>query len=206
VRILIVEDHELMLEGIRHALALDGCFQLVGEARTGSEILPLVDRTNPHVVMLDNCIDGLGYLKRIRARHPNVKVVIWSRSTDFDHIQAAFQRGACGYILTSISASDLGPAIRQAVDGTAYHALGLPAINEKAAARAAGLSDREADILKGVAGGRSNKAIAADLSITAPTVKFHLTSIYRKLAISNRTEAALWAISKGLDVERKATL
>jgi DNA-binding NarL/FixJ family response regulator len=205
VRILIIEDHELMLEGMRHALALDGSFELVGEARTGSEVLPLVGRTNPHVVMLDNRLDGLGCLKRIRTRHPEVKVVIWSRSTDFDHIQAAFQHGACGYILTSISVGDLGPAIRQAVDGTAYHALGLPAISDESAARAAGLTDREADVLKGVAGGRSNKAIAADLSITPQTVKFRLTSIYRKLGISNRTEAALWAISKGLDIERETS-
>jgi len=206
MRILIADDHELMLQGVRHALALDGGFELVGEARTGSEVLPLVSRTNPDVVLLDlrmPGIDGLGCLQRIRARHPEVKVVICSMSTDVDQIQAAFQRGACGYVVKSIPPGDLGPAIRQSVDGTAYHALGLPAMSEETAARAAGLTEREATVLKGVAAGLSNQAIAEELWVTPQTVKFHLTSVYRKLGISNRTEAALWAIGKGLDVEKE---
>jgi DNA-binding NarL/FixJ family response regulator len=193
-----------MLDGIRTALQLDGGFEIVGEARTGAEVLPLVGRTDPDVVLLDMRmpgIDGLGCLQRIRAAYPAVKVVICSISTDIDQIQAAFKRGASGYVVKTIVPGDLGPAIRQAVDGTAYHALGLPAISEETAARTAGLSDREAEVLKAVASGLSNKAIAAELWVTAQTVKFHLTSIYRKLGISNRTEAARWALSKGLDFE-----
>jgi DNA-binding NarL/FixJ family response regulator len=122
-------------------------------------------------------------------------------SSDPDKIQSAFRLGACGYILKTINPIDLASAIRQAVEGTAFHALGLPAMSEQTAGREAGLSDREFEILKALSRGLSNKAIAAELWITVQTVKFHLTSIYRKLGINNRTEAARWALGKGVDHE-----
>jgi DNA-binding NarL/FixJ family response regulator len=201
VRILLADDHGLMLAGARRALELDGGFEVVGEARTGSQVLPLVGRTEPDAVLLDlrmPGVDGLGCLQRIREEHPDVKVVMCSVSADPDQIQGAFKRGACGYVLKTINPIDLGSAIRQAVEGTAYHALGLPAMDEETVARSAGLTEREVEIVKAVSRGLSNKAIAAELWITVQTVKFHLTSIYRKLGISNRTEAANWALSKGL--------
>ena len=207
--ILLADDHGLMRAGARRALELDSGFEIVGEARTGPEVLPLVARTNPDVVLLDlrmPGVDGLGCLQRIRAAHPAVKVVMCSMSNEADLIQSAFKRGACGYILKTIEPRDLGSAIRQAVDGTAYHALGLPAMDEELGGRAAGLTDREIDVVKAVSRGLSNKAIAAELWVTVQTVKFHLTSIYRKLGISNRTEAASWAFGKGLtaDLEQVA--
>ena len=128
-----------------------------------------------------------------------MKVVMCSMSADPDQIQGAFKRGACGYVLKTINPIDLGSAIRQAVEGTAYHALGLPAMDEETVARSAGLTEREVEIVKAVSRGLSNKAIAAELWITVQTVKFHLTSIYRKLGISNRTEAASWALRAGLN-------
>jgi DNA-binding NarL/FixJ family response regulator len=190
-----------MLAGARRALELDGGFEVVGEARTGSQVLPLVGRTAPDAVLLDlrmPGVDGLGCLQRIREEHPDVKVVMCSMSADPDQIQGAFKRGACGYVLKTINPIDLGSAIRQAVEGTAYHALGLPAMDEETVARSAGLTEREVEIVKAVSRGLSNKAIAAELWITVQTVKFHLTSIYRKLGISNRTEAANWALRTGL--------
>jgi DNA-binding NarL/FixJ family response regulator len=203
MKILLADDHGLMLAGVRHALENDG-FQVVGEARTGSEVLPLVGRTAPEVVLLDlrmPGIDGLGCLQRIRDQYPDVKVVMCSMSSDPDQIQGAFQRGACGYILKTINPIDLGSAIRQAVEGTAYHALGLPAMDEESVARTAGLTERESEVIKAVARGLSNKEIARELWVTVQTVKFHLTSIYRKLGITNRTEAARWALAKGLNYE-----
>ena len=83
------------------------------------------------------------------------------------------------------------------MDGTAYHALGLPALNESTVARAAGLTERELEIVKAVARGLSNKAISKELWVTEQTVKFHLTNVYRKLGVANRTEAARWAFSHG---------
>jgi len=203
VKILLADDHGLLLAGVRKALEADG-FEIVGEASSGPEVLPLVGRKSPDVVLLDlrmPGMDGLTCLQRIRAEHPEVKVVMCSMSSDPDQIQGAFKRGACGYILKTINPIDLGSAIRQAVEGTAYHALGLPAMNDETVARSAGLTERESEIVKAVARGLSNKAIAAELWITVQTVKFHLTSIYRKLGISNRTEAASWALAKGLNYE-----
>ncbi len=193
-----------MLAGERQALEADEGFEIVGEAQLGSEVLPLVGRTAPDVVLLDIRMPGIGgldCLQRIRERHPDVKVVMCSMSSDPDKIQSAFRLGACGYILKTINPIDLASAIRQAVEGTAFHALGLPAMSEQTAGRAAGLTEREFEIVKALCRGLSNKAIAAELWITVQTVKFHLTSIYRKLGISNRTEAARWALGKGLDHE-----
>ena len=124
MRILLADDHGLMLTGARLTLEADG-FEIVGEAQSGPQVLPLVARTNPEVVLLDlrmPGIDGLECLSRIRDRHPEVKVVMCSMSNDADQIQGAFRRGACGYILKTIDPIDLGSAIRQAVYGTAFHA------------------------------------------------------------------------------------
>ncbi len=201
MRILLADDHGLMLAGARTALESEGGFEIVGEARTGPEVLPLVGRTNPDVVLLDlrmPGMDGHDCLQRIRERHPEVKIVMCSMSSDPDQIQSAFMRGACGYVLKTIDPIDLGSAIRQAVNGTAYHALGLPAIDSDAVARTAGLTEREFEVVQAVSRGLSNQAIAQELWVTVQTVKFHLTSIYRKLGVSNRTQAAGWALGKGL--------
>ncbi len=207
MKILIADDHGLMLAGVRQALEDDRDFEVVGEARTGPEVMPLVGRRAPEIVLLDlrmPGVDGLTLLQRIRAEHPEVKVVMCSMSSDPDQIQAAFRHGAAGYILKTINPLDLGSAIRQAVEGTAFHALGLPAMTEDTAAKSAGLTEREIEIVKAVSRGLSNKAIAAELWVTVQTVKFHLTSIFRKLGISNRTEAANWALGKGILAERPA--
>jgi DNA-binding NarL/FixJ family response regulator len=201
MRILIADDHPLMLAGMRRTLAASDGFEVVAEARSGPEVMPLVRRTSPDVVLLDlrmPGIDGLGCLDRIIANDPRTKVVIVSASGDPDLIQAAFKHGACGYVVKGIELIDLASAIRQAVDGTAYHALGLPALNEESAAKAAGLTERELMIVKAVARGLSNPAIGKELWVTQQTVKFHLTNIYRKLGVTNRTGAARWAFAHGL--------
>jgi len=200
MKLLIADDHPLVVVGIRQMLERDESFEVVGTASSGSEVLPLVGRLNPDVVLLDlrmPGIDGLGCVERIRARHPNVKIVVLSVSTDPEQIQAAFKRGACGFVIKSIDPKDLVSAIRQAVEGTAFHALGLPALTENTVARAHGLTERELTIMKGVARGLSNQAIGKEAWVTEQTVKFHLTNIYRKLGVTNRTEAARWAFAKG---------
>jgi DNA-binding NarL/FixJ family response regulator len=199
-KVLLCDGQALMLVGVRQVLEQAEGFDVVGEARVGSEVLPLIGRTNPDVVLLDMRmpgIDGLGCLDRIRLRHPNVKVVIFSVSTNTEPIQAALARGASGYIVKNINPLDLPSALRQAVEGTVYHALGLPELNDTSIAKAAGLTERELTIIKAVARGLSNQAIAKELWVTEQTVKFHLTNIYRKLDISNRTEAARWAYAQG---------
>lgn len=207
MKLLIADDHPLIVAGVRQILEREPLFEVVGTAATGAEVLPLVARLNPDVVLLDlrmPGVDGLGCLERIRARHPMVKVIILSMTTDPEQIQAAFKRGACGFLIKTIDLNDLASAIRQAVAGTAFHALGLPALNENAVARAAGLTERELTIMKAVSRGLSNQAIGKELWVTEQTVKFHLTNVYRKLGVTNRTEAARWAFAKGFAAESTA--
>jgi NarL family two-component system response regulator LiaR len=200
MRVLIADDHPLIRLGIRSALEADG-YEIVGEAAAGPEVLPLVGRTAPDVVLLDlrmPGIDGLGCLRRITERYPKVRVVVVSASASIEQIEASFRNGACGYVVKGINVFDLPSAIRQAIDGTAYHAMGLPFLNEESSARAAGLTDREITILKALTRGDTNKMIGQELWVTEQTVKFHLTNVYKKIHVANRTEAARWAFSNGL--------
>jgi DNA-binding NarL/FixJ family response regulator len=209
MNVLIADDHPLFLAGVRALLGREEGFNVIGEARYGPEVLPLVSRLHPDLLLLDlrmPGLDGLACLERVRARHPKLKIVVLSMCTEPEQIQAAFKRGACGYVLKSIDANDLTSAIRQAVDGTAYHAFGLPALDEDTSARLAGLTEREIEIVKAVARGLSSQAIGKELWVTEQTVKFHLTNIYRKLNVSNRTEAARWAFSQGFVAEPTADL
>jgi DNA-binding NarL/FixJ family response regulator len=198
--VLIAEDHKLIVEGVKRALEEAEDFEVVGECSSGSQVLPLVGRTNPDVVLLDLRMpgaDGLTCLAQIKKRYPEVKVVVLSVSTDENVIQTVLMRGASAYIVKSINPIDLPSALRQAVEGTMFSAIGLPEPGESAA-KAAGLTEREAAILSALARGLSNEAIGKELWVAEQTVKFHLTNIYRKLGVSNRTEAARLAYQNGL--------
>jgi len=200
MKVLIADDHRLIVEGVRRALEEDGGFEIVGEAEDGSQVLPLVVETRPDIVVLDlqmPKVDGLACLDEIRRHCPETKVVILSASTDEQLIELVLQRGARAYIVKSVNPIDLPAALRQAVDRTVYHAFGLPTERDSAA-KAAGLTKREIAILKAVARGHSNEAIAKEFWVTEQTVKFHLTNVYRKLGVSNRTEAAHLAYKQGL--------
>ena len=126
-----------------------------------------------------------------------MKVVVLSVSTDENVIQTVLKRGASAYIVKSINPIDLPSVLRQAMEGTVYSAIGLPEAGDSAA-RAAGLTEREAAILSALARGLSNEAIGKELWVAEQTVKFHLTNIYRKLGVANRTEAARLAYQHGL--------
>jgi len=202
----MADDHPVVLAGLRRSLENDGGFDVVGEAYSGAQVLPLIHRTEPDVVLLDMHMpgmDGLGCLARIRATHPEVKVIICSVAVDRETIEAAFRGGACGYIVKTVEPRDLGAAIRQAIDGTTYQPVNSGSTAASDVARAAGLTDREFEILKLVAAGMANKRIARDLWVTEQTVKFHLSNVYRKLSVANRTEAAHWAFSRGLNETRE---
>jgi DNA-binding NarL/FixJ family response regulator len=202
MKVLIADDHRLMLDGIKRALIEAPDIEIVAEAHSGSQVLPLVARTNPDVALLDIRMphfDGLACLDAIQKRYPKVKVVVLSVFSDAEHIQSALSRGASGYIVKSINPLDLPSALRQAVEGNVYHAVGVPEPNaEGGGAKAAGLTEREFTILKAVARGLSNQAIGKEMWVTEQTVKFHLTNIYRKLGVANRTEAARYAYQHGL--------
>ncbi|MCW2963053.1 MAG: two component transcriptional regulator, LuxR family [Actinomycetia bacterium] len=207
VRVLMADDHPVLLQGLRRSLELDGGFEIVGEAYDGAQVLPLIRRTSPDVVLLDMHmpgIDGIGCIARIRRAHPEVKVVMCSMESATDQVEAAFLAGACGYVVKTVDPRDLAPAIRQAVAGTAFQPVGVTTSDDTRIARSAGLTCREIEILRCVARGKSNKTIGRELWVTEQTVKFHLSNIFRKLSVTNRTEAARWAFSKGLHESTEA--
>jgi len=201
LRVLIADDHRLMVEGTKQALEKAGGFEVVGEAVNGAQVLPLVRRLKPNLVLLDlrmPQIDGLTCLAKIRKEFPDVKVAILSVSQEPELIQTALKRGASAYIVKTIDPDDLAGALRQALDGNVFTTAGVTEDPGERAARDAGLTERELSIVRAVARGLSNEAISKELWVAEQTVKFHLTNIYRKLGVSNRTEAARYAFEQGL--------
>ena len=201
IKVIIADDHQLILQSLRAALDADEGFDVVGQTDSGAHVLPLVGRTNPDLVLMDvqmPGMDGLTALDLLRSRHPEIKVVLISASGDQAQIQNALRRGAAGYVLKSIDPAELPAALRHAVNGTAFYAVGGAETTEQHVSRTAGLTEREVTILKSLARGRSNKQLAAELFVTEQTVKFHLSNIYRKLDVSNRAEAVGYAHRHGL--------
>ena len=196
LKVLIADDHRLMLHSIRVALEADEEIEIVAEVDSGTKVIPFIGQTGPDLVLLDirmPGIDGLTVLERIRERYPHVKVAILSGVDDPSVIQAAFDRGAAEYIVKHVDPRDLPSALRQAVEGTVFQPLGALESVTNGAAEDVELTKREQTILEALQTGRSNKQIAEKLFLAEQTVKFHLTNIYRKLDVSNRTEAVRYA-------------
>ena len=198
LKVLIADDHRLLLDAVRLVLGADPDIAIVGEATSGSEVLPLVRQTDPDVVLLDirmPGMDGLACLTAIREQFPKVKVIVLSGHDDPTVIRAALKRGATSFISKQILPRDLPSAVRQVYGGTIVAELA----EQSAAPREnGGLTERELSILEAVGTGRSNSQIARELWLAEPTVKYHLTNIYRKLGVTSRTEAVHHAFSKGL--------
>jgi DNA-binding NarL/FixJ family response regulator len=195
LRVLVADDHQLMLEAIRITCADVEDIEIVGETQLGSEVLPLVQQTNPDLVLLDirmPRMDGLTCLELIRERFPEVKVVILSAVEEPNVIQTALERGAHAYVLKHIDPRDLPSALRQASEGTVYQTLGASRKTPDVATKA-GLSAKEIEVLRALVKGLSNREIARELWLAEQTVKFHLANIYRKLGVANRTEATRYA-------------
>jgi two-component system response regulator DegU len=199
---VLVDDHELFSEMVQVTLSdsnradHDVRFEVVGTASTGSEVLPLVSRLRPDLVLLDiglPGIDGLSCLDLLRDRLPDVRVVMLSADDQPERIQSALRRGASGYILKTIGAADLASALRQVIEGSVF--VPPPPQTDPVGHD---LSDREGEILRHLARGLSNRAIARELYVTEQTVKFHLTNAYRKLGVPNRTAAANAAHKLGI--------
>ena len=198
LRVLVADDHRLMLAGLRRALAASEGIEMVGAVDVGSQVMPAVARTHPDAVLVDVRmpeVDGLTCLERVRRHYPAVAVVVLSAYTDAEHIEAARTRGAAAYVVKTISPLDLPAILRDAVAGKPFSVHGLP---EHTRGGTDGLSERELAVLKAIARGLSNKQVASELWVTEQTVKFHLRNIYRKLDIANRTEAARYAYRHGI--------
>jgi DNA-binding NarL/FixJ family response regulator len=201
-RVLVADDHRLMLAAVRRALAQAEDFEIVGEVSVGSHVVPAFHETKPDLVLLDMRmpeLDGLGCLERLRKHDPEVAVVFLSSYSDAGQIEAARQGGALGYIVKTVEPVDLPAVLRTALAGGefAVHGVEEPSTSTPAAVEN-DLSERETVVLEAVARGLSNREIGRQLWISEQTVKFHLRNVYRKLGISSRTEAVRYAYRIGL--------
>jgi DNA-binding NarL/FixJ family response regulator len=200
VKVLIADDNRLMLEGFRRALEPVEDIEIVGATHAGAQVLPLIERRRPEVVVIElgmRTADGDPCLDAIHAAHPDVKIAVLSASPSQLLIRSALSRGARAFITKAVNPLDIPSALRQAYEETVYHAVGVADAPEEDL-RLAGLTEREITMLKALARGLSNKAISQELWVTEQTVKFHLGNLYRKLGVQNRLAAATYAHSRGL--------
>jgi DNA-binding NarL/FixJ family response regulator len=204
LKVLIADDHPLVLQGMRRCLESSEGIEVVGEARSGDELLALVKRRNPQLVVLDlrmPGLDGLECIAEIKRSAPDVKTVVMSACEDRASIDSALLAGASAYMIKSVSPVDIPTVLRQAATGAVYHTPSAPARSSFEAAEertGPGLTPRETAILQAIAGGLTTKAISQDLWLSEHTVKFHLTNIYRKLGVSNRSAAVRYAFENDL--------
>ncbi len=206
IRILLADDHALVRQGIRELLGSQSEFEIVGEAATGAQAVQTALEARPDVVLLDIHMpdgDGLWATAEIARELPSTRVLILTVSTEDEHLKETLRRGAAGYLLKSSAADTLFQAIREVVRGETtvpgtmagriLASLGQ-ADEPHGAGREAGLSSREQEVLRLLSQGSTNKEIAQALEISENTVKAHLKSILRKLGVTNRVEAAGWAL------------
>jgi len=212
IKVLLVDDHTVVLKGLAFFLNTQEDFELVGEANNGKEALVKVGETSPDVVLMDLYMpemDGIEATSCIKKEYPNVKVIVLTSFSDQAHVLPALKAGASGYILKDVEPDQLVEAIRSAYKGNiqlhpdianALLSQTLPEEEkeEEPSIQVDVLTARENEVLQLLAKGMSNKEIAAVLVITEKTVKAHVSSILSKLHLSDRTQAALYAVKNGI--------
>lgn len=205
IKLLLAEDHPVVRVGLERMLANVDDIEVVGAATNGAEAVELCDRLGPDVVLMDlsmPVLDGVEATSRIDAAHDGaISVVILTSFSDREQVLAALDAGASGYLLKDADPDELIRGIQAAARGEAP--IAPKAAREVLATRSEQrdqpeLSKREREVLELVARGLPNKRIAFELSISEKTVKTHLTSIFERLGVSDRYQAALWAKQHGL--------
>jgi len=219
IGVLVVDDHEVVRRGLLEFLGSEPDIDVVGQAPGGDQALDLLaaleaDGRRPDVIVMDlqmEPVDGIESTRRIRALYGDMKVVALTSFADEERVHAALQAGASGYILKDSDADDVAAAVRAAhrgevqIDALVARRL-MSSIRHRAEGdhRVSELTSRELDVLRLVAAGKPNKQIAAELTISERTARTHVSRILRKLRLSSRTQAALWAVREGVaDVERE---
>jgi DNA-binding NarL/FixJ family response regulator len=208
IKLLIADDHEVVRQGLKGLLA-DTEVKIVAEAATGSKAVEYALNNDPDVVLLDNRMpdgDGLTALGRIKRDKPDMPVLMLSTFDNPTYIARAVALGASGYILKGCTREHLLQCIRTAAAGESTwtrdelrRVSGVLTIARPAADVDVPLTPRESEVLRQLASGLTNKEIAEELDISFETVKEHVQRILRKIGVSDRTQAAVWAVRKGLD-------
>jgi DNA-binding NarL/FixJ family response regulator len=208
IKILIVDDHPVVREGLIAMMSREGDFKVVGEAKDGVEAVNKAKELSPDVVLMDLRMpemDGVEAMRQIRPAMPGVKFIILTTYSDDDYIFSGIEAGARAYLLKDAPREDLFKAIRSVYRG---ESLIQPVVASKLLDRFSQLSrrtpsgeelsERELEVLCLMAKGAANKEISAELNIAQSTVKTHITNIFQKLGVNDRTEAVTQALKKGI--------
>ena len=209
IRIILADDHNLVRMGLKAYFATLKDIQVVGEAGTGAEAVRLAAELAPDVVLMDLImpgIDGVEATRQVKKASPRTQVVVVTSYHEDEHIFPAIRAGALSYVLKDIDPDDLADAIRRAAAGEAVinPRVGARLVKELYGQRAETvnafreLTDREMEVLRQIAAGKSNHEIAEALVISEKTVKTHITNILAKLHLSDRTQAAVFAWQEGI--------
>ncbi len=204
IRIMIVDDHAVVRQGLRMFLSLDNELEIIGEASDGREALNMARELRPDVILMDllmPVMDGIEAITAIKSEMPDIELIALTSVLEDASVIGAIRAGAVGYLLKNTRADELIQAIKAAADGQVQ-------LSPQAAARLIrevrapespeALTDRETEVLRLLAAGCSNKEIAYQLTIGEKTVKTHVSSILSKLNVASRTQAALYAVRIGL--------
>jgi NarL family two-component system response regulator LiaR len=207
IRILVVDDHAVVREGLRTFLGLQDGLEVVGEAADGEEAVRQAEHLRPDVVLMDLVmprLDGVGAMRELRRRLPSARVIVLTSFLEDDRLLPAIQAGAAGYLLKNAQPQELARAVRAAHDGQALLDPAVAARLVDAIAQPAGepprdrLTPRETEVLALIARGYSNKRIARELGVAEKTVKTHVAHVLHKLGVTDRTAAAVHAVQAGL--------
>lgn len=207
IRILIVDDHQMVREGLKTFLEIQPDIEVAGEAGDGESALAAAGKVRPEVVLMDLVMpgmDGIETIRKMKEAHPEVRIVALTSFSEDEKIYSAIRAGACGYLLKDVTPAELVETIRAAHRGEKrLHPKiaqklvetiaqdGRPAAPEE-------LSRRELEVLRCLAKGQSNREIGEALFISEKTVKTHISNILSKLNLADRTQAAVYAIRRGL--------
>ncbi len=207
ISVLVVDDHAVVREGLRTFLGLQDGMTVVGEAGDGEEAVREAERLRPDVILMDLVmprLDGVGAMRELRRRLPASRVIVLTSFAEEDRLLPAIRAGAAGYLLKDAQPQELARAVRAAHAGEALLDPSVAARLVEAIAQPAGeeprerLSPREREVLELVARGFSNKRIARELELAEKRVKNHVGHVLAKLGVSDRTQAALYALRAGL--------
>lgn len=215
IRVVLADDHGVVLAGLAALVSAPADIEVVGTAGNGREAVAAIERLRPDVVLMDVSMpdmDGIAATREALARAPGTNIVILTSFSDRDRIVEAVEAGAVGYLLKDADPEELLRGVRAAARGespfTPKAAAELLASQRagrpSASSTADQLTPREREILRLLAQGRSNKVIARDLDIAEQTVKNHLSNIFQRLGVTDRTQAALWATRNGLGATRES--
>ena len=208
ISVMLTDDHVLMREGIRQLLEFDGTIEVIEEAGSGEECLKKLETSRPQVLLLDihmPKMNGIEVLEEIKHRNIDIKVLILTVHNEVEYLLKAVNIGANGYILKESGSAELKKAINIVIDGESYIQPELmPVLNKRLSIRESDrdklklLTVREMEVLIQIASGMINKEIADFLNISERTVKNHISNIFKKIDVSDRTQAAVFAIKNDL--------